>query len=94
MQKNDLAFTVLSDPGNRLSREIGVVITPSEAARAAQLSRGLDIAAGNVDGSPEIPMPTAVVAAADHVVRWVDVHPDYTTRSEPKEILAALDASA
>jgi hypothetical protein len=23
-----------------------------------------------------------------------DVHPDYTTRSEPKEILAALDALA
>ena len=93
-EKNDLTFTVLSDPGNRLSREIGVVITPSDAARAAQLSRGLDIAAGNVDGTPEIPMPTAVVVDSDHVVRWVDVHPDYTTRSEPEEILAALDATA
>jgi peroxiredoxin len=93
-EKNELTFTVLSDPGNRLSRELGVVITPSEAARAAQLARGLDIAAGNVDGTPEIPMPTAVVVDADHIVRWVDVHPDYTTRSEPEEILAALDATA
>jgi hypothetical protein len=24
-------------------------------------------------------------------IRWIDVHPDYTTRSEPEEILAALD---
>jgi hypothetical protein len=28
------------------------------------------------------------------VVRWVDVHPDYTSRSEPVQILAALDAVA
>jgi hypothetical protein len=28
------------------------------------------------------------------VVRWVDVHPDYTTRSEPAQVLAALDAIA
>ena len=93
-EKNDLTFTVLSDPGNRLSREIGIVITPSEAARAAQLSHGLDVAASNVDGTPEIPMPTAVVVDADHIVRWVDVHPDYSTRSEPNEILAALDVPA
>jgi hypothetical protein len=25
------------------------------------------------------------------VVRWIDVHPDYTTRSEPGQILEALD---
>jgi hypothetical protein len=28
----------------------------------------------------------------DHVVGWIDVHPDYTTRSEPAEIIAALEA--
>jgi hypothetical protein len=25
------------------------------------------------------------------VIRWIDVHPDYTTRTEPAEILAAVD---
>jgi hypothetical protein len=25
-------------------------------------------------------------------VQWIDVHTDYTTRSEPNQILAALDA--
>jgi hypothetical protein len=29
-----------------------------------------------------------------HAVRWVDVHPDYSTRSEPDEIQSALDAAA
>jgi hypothetical protein len=27
------------------------------------------------------------------VIRWIDVHPDYSTRSEPAAILAALDAT-
>jgi hypothetical protein len=37
-------------------------------------------------------MPTSIVVDGDHMVRWIDVHPDYSTRSEPTEILAALDA--
>lgn len=37
-------------------------------------------------------MPTTVILEADASVRWIDVHPDYSTRSEPVQILAALDA--
>jgi hypothetical protein len=39
-------------------------------------------------------MPATIIVDADHVVRWVDVHPDYSTRSEPDQILAALDRVA
>lgn len=38
-------------------------------------------------------MPTTMSIDADHVVGWVDVHPDYSTRSETGEILAALDGT-
>jgi hypothetical protein len=24
-------------------------------------------------------------------VRWIDVHPDYSTRTEPRQVIAALD---
>ncbi len=34
-----------------------------------------------------------VIVDADGSIRWIDVHPDYTTRSEPGQILAALDAA-
>jgi hypothetical protein len=28
-------------------------------------------------------MPAVVIADADGVIRWIDVHPDYTTMAEP-----------
>ena len=36
-------------------------------------------------------MPAAVILDASHAVRWIDVHPDYTSRTEPQQILDALD---
>lgn len=36
----------------------------------------------------------ALLPSADHVVRWVDVHPDYTRRSGAWQILAALDGAS
>jgi peroxiredoxin len=90
-EKNELTFTVLSDPGNRMAGSVGIVTAPSAEARSAQLQLGLDVAAVNADGTTGLPMPTTIVVDADHIVRWIDVHLDYTTRSEPTEILAALD---
>jgi peroxiredoxin len=94
LEKNELTFTVLSDPGNQVAKVAGILTAPSDEARAAQLQLGLDLAAVNADGTTGLPMPTAMIVGADRVIRWIDVHPDYTTRSEPEQILAALDAVA
>jgi hypothetical protein len=87
-------FTVLSDPANQVAKAIGILTAPSAEALAAQLELGLDLTAVNADGTTGLPMPTTIILDADHVVCWRDVHPDYTTRSEPDQILAALDAVA
>jgi peroxiredoxin len=92
-QKRELAFTVLSDPGNALATRFGIVMTPSPEVIAAQLKLGLDLTQGNADGTTAIPMPATVVIDADRVARWIDVHPDYSTRSEVSDILAAVDAA-
>ena len=89
--KHDLRFTVLSDPGNSVARGMGILTRPSDEARAAQLELGLDLTAVNADGTISVPMPTVAILDGDHVLRWIDVHPDYSTRTEPAQILGALD---
>ncbi len=56
-QKHDLAFTVLSDPGNVIARHLGIRTHPSEEARDAQLQFGLDLTSVNADGTVTLPMP-------------------------------------
>jgi peroxiredoxin len=94
LEKNELTFRVLSDPGNQVAKVVGILTAPSDEARAAQLQLGLDLTAVNADGTVGLPMPTTMIVDADRVIRWIDVHPDYATRSEPDEILAAIDAPA
>jgi peroxiredoxin len=92
MQKHHLTFSVLSDPGLKLADQLGVVMHLSEVARQAVIDAGLNFAARNVDGLPALPMPTVLILDTEHVVRWIKVNPDWTERSEPAEIVAALDA--
>jgi peroxiredoxin len=93
-EKNELTFTVLSDPGNQVAKVVGILTAPSTEARAAQLHLGLDLTMVNADGTTGLPMPTTVMLDAEHMVCWVDVHPDYSTRSEPAQVLAVVDAIA
>ena len=51
----------------------------------------LDLTEANADGTHGVPMPTVAIIDSAGIIRWIDVHPDYTTRSEPEQILAALD---
>jgi len=88
-KSKELTFTVLSDPGNQIARQLGILTAPSAGTRAGQLQLGLDLTQVNADGTTGLPMPTVVIADADGVIRWIDVHPDYTTRSEPGQVLRA-----
>jgi peroxiredoxin len=90
-QKDELGFTVVSDPGNAIAGRLGILTGPSEEARAAQLQLGLDLASVNADGTVTIPMPATVILDASRTVRWIDVHPDYSTRTEPAQVINALD---
>ncbi len=93
-EKNDLTFTVLSDPGNQIASQLGILNPErSEAVRNAAASYGLDVAGGNADGTDALPMPTTAIVDANGTLRWIDVHPNYTTRSEPETILAAIKAT-
>jgi peroxiredoxin len=90
-EKNALTFIVLSDPGNKIANRLGVMTVSPDDAQAAQRAMGLDLPEVNADGTYGIPMPTVVIVDPTGVIRWIDVHPNYTTRTEVSDILAALD---
>ena len=90
-ETNALSYAVVSDPGNQIAGKLGILTAPTDGARESQQALGLDITQVNADGTTTLPMPTTVVLDADGVIRWIDVHPNYTARSEVAAILTALD---
>ena len=86
-----LDFPVLADPGNVLSRALGIVTEPSAEARAAHAELGFDVADSNADATGDIPFPTVLVVDGDGRVVFADVHVDYPPRPEVAEVVAALD---
>ncbi len=91
-ETNELTYTVVSDPGNRLAEKLGIVFHQPAEVVAAQANLGLQLAEANAEGDTGLPMPTVLVVDAGGVIRWIDVHPNYTERSEVADILAAVAA--
>lgn len=89
-EKNELEFAVLSDVGNVVSRQLGLTFRVSDAVREAMSSIGTDLGQVNGTGEWELAYPAVVVVDRDRTIRYVDVHPDYTTRTEPAQILEAV----
>lgn len=88
----ELSFPAVSDPGNALAAQLGILTAPSAEAGAAHSELGFDVADFNADATRGIPYPTVLVVDRDLVVRFADVHVDYTTRTEAAEILDAVRA--
>jgi peroxiredoxin len=89
-EKLDLTFEVLSDVGNRVAREFGLVFTLPEEMRSIYQDFGIDLPAANGDESFELPMPATYVIDKSGIVRLAFVDIDYTRRLDPDDIIDAL----
>ena len=90
-EKNELTFTVLSDPGNQVAAALGVLAAPTTDAGDAHRKIGIALTDLNSDGTTGLPMPTVAIVDTAGIIRWIDVHPDYTARTEVADIISALD---
>jgi peroxiredoxin len=90
VEKAALKFTVLSDPGSRLADRLGIAFEQAEDVLAAQRKLGLDLTKVNAERAVRLPRPTVLVVDQDRTVRFVDIQPDYTARTEVADIIAAL----
>jgi peroxiredoxin len=85
-----LEFPVLSDVGNAVARQYGLVFTQSDAATATSRELGIELADFNGDDSNTLPAASTFVIGQDGVVRFASVSGDYRWRVGPEEVLAAL----
>src|SRR5271163_836416 len=95
-EKNKLTFPVLSDFGNRVARQFGIVFQIGQDLK--EFSKNVfnnDLALRNGEDSYELPVPATYVIDAKGVVRFAHVDVDYMTgRAEPQAIVAALEVMA
>jgi peroxiredoxin len=89
-EKLDLTFEVLSDVGNRVAREFGLVFTLPEEMRSIYQDFGIDLPGANGDESFELPMPATYVIDKSGIVRLAFVDIDYTRRLDPEDIIESL----
>ncbi len=85
-EKKGLTFPVLSDAGNEVARQYGLVFSLSETLRTVSAN----LPSFNGDDSWELPMPGTFVIAPDRTVRLAFVDADWTKRLEPAAILDTL----
>jgi len=90
VEKNNLTFEVLSDMGNRVAREFGIVFQLPPALRPIYAGFGIDLPRANGDNTFELPIPATFIIGTDRKIRKAFVDADYTKRLDPEEIIDAL----
>jgi peroxiredoxin len=90
VEKKKLTFAVLSDVGNHVAHQFGLVFTIDEAVRPACQQVGANLPTFNGDDSWELPMAGTFLIDQSGIVRLAFVNPDYTRRLDPSVIVARL----
>ncbi|WP_432063540.1 peroxiredoxin-like family protein [Streptomyces sp. S1] len=91
-EKHGLVFDVLSDIGSDTAKQYGLAFDLPDDLAAVYDRLGFDLQRVNGGHPRTLPLPATYVIDRDGTVRWAFVNTDYTTRAEPADILAALDA--
>ena len=90
-ERLELEFEVLSDVGNRVARQFGIVNQLPEDLRSVYAGFGIDLPAANGDQTFELPLPATYVVGQDRKIRMAFVDVDYTKRVDPEEVIAVLE---
>lgn len=88
-ERDSLDYFVLSDVGNRVAEDMGLLYTlPTDLCRVYQ--ERLNLSAYNADTSCRLPLAATYVIDRDGVIRWAFLNADYRKRAEPADIIQAL----
>jgi peroxiredoxin len=90
-EKHNLGFELLSDVGNKVAKQYGLVFSLPDPLRQLYIKKfGVDLQDYNANKAYELPLPGTFIVAPDGTIRFTFVDADYTVRLEPKEIVNHL----
>lgn len=90
-EKNELEFVVLSDVGNKVAKEYGVVFELPPEIHEFYQSR-FDLHAYNGDDSGTLPLSATYVIAPNGKITYAFLDVDYTKRADPVEVVEEVKA--
>lgn len=89
-KKNELNYTVLSDPNLDLARKLSIVYQLPPATDEKYRSMGLDVAKHNAMPLPELPLAVTYVINQKGKITYAFIETDYKKRAEPDAIITEL----
>jgi len=89
-----LRFPLLSDTGNKVARQFGLVYRVPDDQEAIYRRAFVNLPFANGDESWELPIPATFILERDGTVVYASANEDYTERPEPSEILHRLAGPA
>ncbi len=89
-KKNELNYTVLSDPNLDLARKLGIVYQLPDKTDEKYRSMGLDVAKHNAMKLPELPLAVTYIVNKKGKITYAFIETDYKKRAEPDAIITEL----
>jgi peroxiredoxin len=87
-----LGFPLLSDAGNQVARQFGLVYRVPEYQEAVYRSAFINLPLANGDDTWELPIPATYILERDGRVIYVSADEEYTERPEPGEVVERMKA--
>lgn len=88
--QHKLRFSLLSDAGNKVAREFGLVYRVPEYQQDIYRRVFVNLPFVNGDPAWELPIPATYILDRDYSVLYATADPDYTDRPEPLEMVQFL----
>lgn len=88
--QHKLRFPLLSDAGNQVARQFGLVYRVPDDQQAIYRRAFVNLPFANGDDSWELAIPATFIVDRDGAILYSSANEDYTERPEPREILQQL----
>ncbi len=94
VDQHKLRFPLLSDAGNLVAREYGLVYRVPDDQQSIYRRALVNLPFANGDNSWALPIPATFIVDRDGTILYASADEDYTQRPEPREILGRLSQRA